>query len=477
MGKISFKNFVVNVDEYRKKLIKHCQQNFLSIDDNASFDTALNLALELGQTLPDDKIPVQFIDLFGNIVETVIAEKGSKVPQPEGPKLDEDLVDFTGWVCEGDLDNIQYPVYCLPTYKPKVDDTGVSPTILVCRFDEETGLSPTIQLISWRASSSLSNNIYIDWGDGSEKETFNLSSVTTFPHTYSKSGWYVIKINADQKYAVSWTGSKPLLGSDNYNKALIRCYMGDRFAVGRTLFKQCRNLTVACLNDKSIHGPGPYYIDQFFMYCSSLICSYMPSFDNADMTWSMGYYMYDSCHNLKYVVSNCTQVGCSSSTPMFSNCKNLKLLPTFLNNKKQYIALGQCPETDIIIIPNYINVLSNSSGCFLGFKKIISENYNLGTSNFGGAENLREIILPIDYANSLNIYGDYYLYTENLCDIMRKLKDLTNETALTLRMDTNLLNRIKNIAVSNEGEYLGVGVNKGISLFEYIQNKNWTIST
>ena len=475
MGKISFKNFVVNVDEYRKKLIKHCQQNFLSIDDNASFDTALNLALELGQTLPDDKIPVQFIDLFGNIVETVIAEKGSKVPQPEGPKLDEDLVDFTGWVCEGDLDNIQYPVYCLPTYKPKVDDTGVSPTILVCRFDEETGLSPTIQLTSWRASSSLSNNIYIDWGDGSEKETFNFSSVTTFPHTYSKSGWYIIKINADQKYAVYWTGSKPLLGN-NYNKSLIRCYMGDKFAVGRTLFDNCYNLTVACLNNKSIHGPGPYYIDEFFRQCYSLICSYLPSFDNADTIWNIGNYIYENCYNLKYVVSHCTQVGGSSSYSMFSACSNVKLLSSFLMNKKTYIRLGLQSQTPVMIIPQSILVNSQSSS-FTGFKKVISENYNLGAYSFSGANDLREIILPIDYSNSLNLNNAVYLYSENLCDIMRKLKDLTNETPSTLKLNIYLLARIKNIAVSNEGEYLGIGVNKGISLFEYIQNKNWTIST
>ena len=43
MGKISFKDFVDNVNIAKNKLIEHCKENAISVPDNVSFDQVITL--------------------------------------------------------------------------------------------------------------------------------------------------------------------------------------------------------------------------------------------------------------------------------------------------------------------------------------------------------------------------------------------------------------------------------------------------
>ena len=206
-------------------------------------------------------------------------------------------------------------------------------------------------------------NTYMDWGDGGNLDTLSAGEDSTFIHTYSSPGDYVIDVGPGVE----------VLGGDSSNYTV----MGVWSASGS---KACHNAL------------WRVDIGQTTVYNGSV---------------KIGQYAFKGCENLKMVniPSTVTQIGQYA----FEGCSSLKhvTLPDTLTSLGSY-AFRNCYSLESVVIPNSLSIIPTYAFAYCSALKrvVIPESVsNIGSNAFTSCYSLSEVILP-DSLNSLGL-GSY----------------------------------------------------------------------
>ena len=513
MSKISAIDFANNVDSNRKRLIKHCRDNGLTVNENETLENVVTINDDINIKQSEETFVVEFKDLDGNnFVPPQYVKKGESAIIPEGyPELDSEYLEFVEWAfpVDDDLTNVQRDILCLPQYQTKYDETtGQRPTYLFCYF-EESYLSPLFAI-------PTRTNTFIDWGDGSEPQQVTTNTIN---HTYANKGLYVIKIYGDN-YEIGGNSNAGLFTTSYYTTCLLKAYMGENGKVSN--FQKCYSLKKAVLSLKQTT------LNYTFSECSSLERVVIPnsvistiynvfynctSLTNVIMTGSFGdslsLYILEAkfvsgCSSLKSfrIPNKCKSIGSSA----FNGCASLVdlNLPNSIESIKDSAFSGMYNLKNINI-PENITFISNSTLQYChGLRKIVlSSNIStIGAAAFSSCSNLLEIViqnpliklenpnifngctsvsnlvLPQDFDGLGTINFSYFaLSNDCLIDITKKLKDNSSTSAKTITFSENKhKTRMETIYLNEFDEEVPYKTNGAISLLEKIQNKNWTVS-
>ena len=143
---------------------------------------------------------------------------------------------------------------------------------------------------------SVSNGVTIDWGDGSATETVSSNMYRYASHTYTKSGKYIITLDAAEGCSLEFgdgnsTGS--VMGTSSFNRCTIKKLEigGDVSSIGRYAFNGCGALT-----DVKILDGVKYTSDGVFKSCDSLVRVELPN----SLT-SIGTSAFTSCYSLQNI--------------------------------------------------------------------------------------------------------------------------------------------------------------------------------
>lgn len=505
MAKISAASFANSVDENRKRLIQHCRDNKVEVSDTASLDKVVDVTRGINFPADDKPIKVEILDIdCSEIVPTYYVEKGADVVLPDIiPNFDEEHLEFGSWAISGgdELTNVQRNITCMPHYKTRYDESiGQRPTYVQCYFDDTT-LKPTINF------SAIPTNTYIDWGDGSSVEQV---TAKTIAHTYSVKGFYWIKIYGD-KYSLGG-GTYGLFGSDPFKYCAIKIYLGEK----NTLAGLNSHMNLECLVFDTYGAtiPLPKY---FLSYSTKLKSVIVPN----GVT-----YLDDECfrygYGLKKIILPNTLTGMNKNNMSYMYRLEEISLPKSLSKMNEY-SFYTCPMLKELVIPDSVTTIGgyvlNTIGALK--KLVLSENLtSFGASNsLGGCYNLEELRFPPKittsvtlgnafslkklyipkYSGSMTIvatqaynlseiiledghdcslsFSTSPLTKDCLIDIANKIKDNTGLTARTLTLSPAQCKLILNTTYLNAfGGEVPYGTEGAVTLMEFIQNKNWTVS-
>ena len=439
MAKISAVDFANNVERNRRSLRQHCLANGKDVLESETLDNVVAINNTISASTPDGKFKVEFKDLDGNyFAPTQYVDAGGSVELPTGhPELDSEFLEFVEWTANGDLTNVQDNLVCLPVYQTKVNEVANQrPTILKCYFDENT-LSPTLQI------GSTHTNTYVNWGDGSEAQQVTSSTIS---HTYASAGLYNITIYGDN-YNIGGSSSAGVFTNSSYRYALLKAYLGEKVTS----------------------------IDTYaFYYCESLTSITIPS----GIT-SIGSYSFYNCYSLTSITipSGITSIGSYS----FYNCYSLTSITipssiTSIGNSAFYY----CHSLQSVTIPNSVTIIV--SGAFFSCYSLTSLTIpnsvtSIGSDTFSSCCSLTDFVLYEDFnISGLNLRS-CALSNESLIDIANKLKDNTGLTANTITLSTSKhRTRMNTIYLDANGARVPYGTEGAVSILEFIQNKNWTVS-
>ena len=437
MAKISALDFANNVEHNRKKLRQHCLKHGKEVSESESLDIIVATNDEISTSTPDGYFKVEFKDLNGDyFAPTQYVQAGGSAVLPSGyPELEPDILEFVEWTCSGDLNNVQDNLVCLPQYQTKASEVANQrPTILKCYFNENT-LSPTLKF-------STRTNTYINWGDGSPTEQVASGTIS---HTYANVGLYTITVYGD-KYSFTGSSTIGMFSSSSYSSCLLYAYMGEN---------------VSAIENSSFRGN------------SSLINVVLPSTINA-----IGNNAFDGCYGLKSIVmpNGITSIGSNA----FHRCIGLNSV--VLPNGLQTI-LSQAFYNNYglrsILIPNTVNTIENGafSSCYsLESLTIPSSVTTLNPYIIISNYSLRYLNLFQDFDTNFDFRSTTCLETESLIDIANKLKDNTGLLAHTLTIHYASKPFMSTIYLDQFGKRVPYNTEGAVSLLEFIQNKNWTVS-
>lgn len=195
-------------------------------------------------------------------------------------------------------------------------DTGE--TRIYIHIDKDT---PQNRLTFYvRFTSSVADNVDIDWGDGTI-ETKGSTSATNYPHTYATGGDYIIKLKVNTG-TISFVGDGTLATSGysiygdrsntfSYNRGRIRrVEIGDNvFSIGGSAFAFCYSLAAITI---------PYGLDIIsyaFVNCYSLIAITIP-----EGVTSIGNNLFSNCYSLTTIA---IPADISIGSYAFNNCYSL----------------------------------------------------------------------------------------------------------------------------------------------------------
>ena len=258
-----------------------------------------------------------------------------------------------------------------------------------------------------RWSQTVANGVGIDWGDGSDIQTFTGTGNLNTTHTYAKCGDYVIRLKVASGCTLglgSGSSSYCVMGGTGNNN-VVYCNMLQKIEIGNHItsidtyaFRNCYSLVSVSI-PSSVTSIG----DNTFSYCYSLVSVSIPS-----SVTSIGNLAFGYCYSLASVsipssvtsIGNNILYGCYSlksiSIPssvtsignyMFSNCTSIKSIsiPSSVTSIGNY-AFQYCYSLELVSIPNGIT--------------------NIGDRVFCDCYSLKSISIP----SSVTSIGDYAFF-------------------------------------------------------------------
>ena len=259
---------------------------------------------------------------------------------------------------------------------------------------EDTPVNRLTFTLRW--TQSATNGVQVDWGDGSEPETYTGTGEANHDHTYPQGGNYEIVLEVlsgtmafggtatSYRYAIYGDGDDP----NSYNRGRIRrMVIGDAVtSIGNYAFYNCYGLTTITLLG-NLTSIGNYA----FYNCYSLTTITLP-----DSLTSIGSYAFYSCHSLTAITipDNVTQI----KNYTFYCCYGLTTitLPDNLTSIASY-AFSDCYGLTAITIPDNVKTIASNTfrNCHRLTSLILSNSLtSIGESAFYWDYNVLEIKLP-----------------------------------------------------------------------------------
>ena len=204
-----------------------------------------------------------------------------------------------------------------------------------------------------RWSQTVANGVGIDWGDGSDIQTFTGTGNLNTTHTYAKCGDYVIRLKVASGCTLglgSGSSSYCVMGGTGNNN-VVYCNMlqkveiGARVtSIGSAAFSSCYSLSSVSI-PSSVTGIGNYA----FIYCYSLVSVSIPS-----SVTSIGNNTFYNCYSLSSV--SIPQGVTSINSSAFSSCFGMAIydftkhtsVPTLANVN----AFSNIPSDCVIKVPS-----------------------------------------------------------------------------------------------------------------------------
>lgn len=267
-------------------------------------------------------------------------------------------------------------------------------THIFIHIDEDAPENRRTFVVQYSHSSSTSGSV-VDWGDGSEQETFSGTSNIARSHTYSSGGDYEITIETGG--GINLDGSAGSTGVSIY---------GARTTNGLSKYR-------ASFYKRIWFGSRITRIGNYFMQDGNGLTNVVIP----NNVTSIGTYAFNSCTRLESIVIP-HSVG-SIGTYAFSSCSVLKtaILPPLITTIQDR-AFATCPNLRNVIIPDKVTSLVSSaySGCKVAGNVIIPDSVKtLGQYAFYSIDTLERLEIP----NSVTSIGTYALQA---CANLTKVK-------------------------------------------------------
>lgn len=208
----------------------------------------------------------------------------------------------------------------------------------------------------------VTNNpdVIIDWGDGSQTESYSGDGQYGLTHTYASSGDYIITVQVNTQNGI-------VLGdASNYTPAIMiplalqKVELGEFVDLGNGSFSTC-----SCLNSISMRNGISEIGGSSFSECHNLKSITIPS-----SVESINDYAFSKCVSLSSasIPNSATMVGENA----FSTCVSLKraCLPALTLIPEVYggpwYAFGGCAALQNVVIPNGTDIIATSefSACY-----------------------------------------------------------------------------------------------------------------
>ena len=260
-------------------------------------------------------------------------------------------------------------------------------------------------------------NITVDWGDGSDTETFT----TAFPtHTYATAGTYEIKVwgTCPEWGYSSRTAVKTTSDYYTYTQYLTKVKQFGELNAIRYGFAQCENLVEVSGENLVTSKTFEKTTSMAYMFyqCSSITNLDVSNFDTSKATTMS--YMFFGCSNLtKLDVSNFDTSKVTTMSYMFFGCSNLTKLDVsnFDTSKVTIMSymFGGCRNLKSLDVSDFdVSNVSTMECMFAACSNLISLDVsNFNTSNvtnmglmFSSCRNLTSLDLSnFDTSNVINM--------------------------------------------------------------------------
>lgn len=304
---------------------------------------------------------INFFDYDGTLIDTwSLDELQNKTELPELPTHEGLISEGWNWALE-ELKEVNLPVDVGTMY---ITDDGA--TRLYIEIESEIEKKVSLYL-----RQTIANAVEINWGDGSEIETFSSTSNTTLSHEYNSIGNYVISIKVNEGYFYLGRTSNSVIGSTSNANAYQRNIL-KKAEIGEKLYQN--RLTSYCFSNC-------YYLK------SVTLPSYIRALDGNN---------FEYCYSLKTAIIPKNSIGCEVSTYVYRNCASLKNICVPKKNRGSSTnSFSGCSNLEKIFI-SFTNIGANLFSNNYNLKNIYIYNTmtDLAGSAFSTNSSLKKITIP-----------------------------------------------------------------------------------
>ena len=284
---------------------------------------------------------VNFIDYDGTVLYAYTVNEFNALPtMPENPSHDGLTAQGWNWSLAGAKAQLQ----AMPTaelYIGQMYTTDDGKTRI--HIDIPRGLPQSRMQMVVCFKSSVADNVLIDWGDGTS-ETIGSTSTTSYSHTYSNSGEYVISLEVTSgSILFDFNNSFSVYGDINLKylgTRIKRIHIGESVDFGTYSFQKVHSLEYITI---------PNTVTKMYTYlfyeCDSLKAVVVP-----DSVSAISNYGFSVCSSLNVV--SLPEGFKTLNQSLFSSCKKLEniTLPYTITGSAQNV-FNTCSELQKVCIP------------------------------------------------------------------------------------------------------------------------------
>ena len=449
MSDVRILDYVKNVEMNRQRLLQHCKNNNVAIDETSSLNNVVSTVSTINNPAPEaeETYEVLYIDIDGTVLQRTEVHSGDPVPAPPAnPNYDPEYLEFKGWsktkgyeTLDG-VDTVLHDIDIGAIYDTKpliIEDTVVHPTIIKTLVSETIFSNLTISNLQIKTTNT-NKNVYVDWGDGTiDQKNTGTSKSAQFPHTYQDIGEYVIKIYSTDVWEINAAGH--FLRD---NKGITHIYVGTGFnrLPSYGIYQMC-NLEILSLS------PSVEYISTFSIFtCPKLKAAILPEYVE-------GCEMFEGVSSAQFLIIPKTY---HSALPIY--------LPEYNSNKSDYpLSLRR------LILPDLSYISDTSSMAYLYSLETLYLP-NTGTTpsvRITEAPILKRLIVPARESisvNNINIVGDL----NKVFDISGSFKTLTlSQFGVRTKQPFIIPDSVKTLSISSPSNVLELTLPAQLEKFTY----------
>ena len=256
--------------------------------------------------------------------------------------------------------------------------------------------------ITLKFNQSKPHSVWMDWGDGSQRETYDVEGLVEATHTYEKADTYEISFFAVDEAYIELIGitneegfrnmiTDVTIGDDVTSilpNAFANCenmetlqFLGKYVDIGEYAFSNCSALEGVALPEENT-----IVQDGVFFNCSGLKkvqlpehlgvvgnnafygCSHLKSINLSNLI-KVGDYAFHGCRKLTDVVFSIhiTDIGASA----FDSCTNIKTLDLSTTETIGEHAFANCKSVSRVTIPETVKTIGEGAFEYCTFVKLI----------------------------------------------------------------------------------------------------------